>query len=289
MVNRFRVLSLIFILSACLFSCEEVGPNINLGKGSKALADTTYIESPVQAAEVKRVLMEEFTGVQCVNCPAGHVIIQTLKNTFGEQLIAVGYHTDFLGEPYSFSTEDFRTDQATAVQDYLVFDGYKPAAAFDRVAFDGNQTSLLYPRNSWNNRMQQQLTKAAPVNIVLANTFDATTRKLTVALELHYTQDVAEAQKISLLLTESGMQQPQLNVGNVVDTAYTHFDVERVFLTNVLGDDLNTTTEAGRVIRRIYETTLNANWKPENIHAVGFVHLFGTKREVLQAKEIAIK
>jgi hypothetical protein len=137
--------------------------------------------------------------------------------------------------------------------------------------------------------MQQQLTKAAPVNIVLANTFDATTRKLTIAVELHYTQDVAEAQKISLLLTESGMQQPQLNVGNVVDTVYTHFDVKRVFLTNVLGDDLNTTTEAGRVVRRIYETTLSTNWKPENIHAVGFVHLFGTKREVLQAKEIAIK
>jgi len=278
-----------FIFSFFLFGCKEVGPNINLSKGSKALADTTYIESPVQVAEMKRVLMEEFTGVQCVNCPAGHVIIETLKNNFGEQLVAVGYHTDFLGQPYAFSTEDFRTTQATEVQNYLVFDGYKPAAAIDRVAFDGNQTSLLYPRNSWNNRVQQQLTKTAPLNIELSNTYDAATKKLTIAVELHYTQNVADAQKITLLLTESGMQQPQLNIGNVIDTIYTHKDVERVFLTNVLGDELNTTTEAGRVVRRIYETTLGANWKPENIHAVAFVHLFGTKREVLQAKEIVIK
>ncbi len=280
----FTMLSLIVTVG-----CKEVGPNINLGKGNKALADTTYVESPIQPKEDKRVLMEEFTGVQCVNCPAGHVIIQTLKNNFGERFIAVGYHTNFLGSPYPFSTEDFRTASAEEIQDYLVFDGVKPAAAIDRFRFDGSQTSLLYPRNSWNNRVQQQLAKSAPVNIQLTSVIDAATRKLTLAVELHYTENISEAQRLTVLLTESGMQQPQLNAGNVIDTFYAHLDVQRTFITNVKGDDINTTTEAGRVVRRIYETTIKPEWDIDKMHAVAFIHYFAANREILQAKEINLK
>jgi hypothetical protein len=276
----------------CLISitaCKEVGPNINLGNKNKALADTTYIENPIQTPEEKNVVMEEFTGVQCVNCPAGHQIIKTLQSTFGERLVVVSYHTDFLGEPFAFTTEDLRTDAAKQVQDYLVFDGYKPAAAIDRFPFNPSQTSLLYSRNTWNTRVQQEMGKTSPLNILLTTVIDTNIRKITTTVELHYTSTVAEQQKVTMLLVENNIVQPQLNTGNVIDTFYNHSDIQRVFITNPLGDDIATTTEAGRVVRKIYETSLPQNIKLNNTKLIAFVHQYVGSKEILQGKEIALK
>jgi len=46
---------------------------------------------------LRHVLVEEFTGVQCVNCPQGSQLIENLINTHGERLIAVSIH--FAGKP----------------------------------------------------------------------------------------------------------------------------------------------------------------------------------------------
>ncbi|HRN93311.1 MAG TPA: Omp28-related outer membrane protein [Chitinophagales bacterium] len=271
-----------------LFSCKEVGPNINLGSKSKALVDTTYLETP-QTPEDKNVVMEEFTGVQCVNCPAGHQIIKTLKASYGERLVVISYHTDFLGDPFSFTTEDLRTEAAKQVQDYLVFDGYKPAASIDRFAFNSSQTSLLYTRNTWSNRVQQELTKTSPVNILLSSMVDSASRKLTATVELNYTSTITDAQKITLVIIENNIVEPQLNTGNVIDTFYTHNDIQRVFLTNALGDEITTTTEAGRVVKKMYQTDLPPTLNLNNLKLVAFVHKFSGTKEILQGKEIDAK
>ncbi|MDR2556685.1 MAG: hypothetical protein LBC49_03105, partial [Bacteroidales bacterium] len=38
------------------------------------------------------VLLEDFTGVRCVNCPAAAEQIEILKTVFGDKLIVVGLH-----------------------------------------------------------------------------------------------------------------------------------------------------------------------------------------------------
>jgi hypothetical protein len=269
--------------------CQEVGPDINLGNKNKSLRDTAYIENPLQIPEEKNVLMEEFTGVQCVNCPAGHQIIKTLQSTYANRLIVISYHTDFLGEPFAFTTEDLRTNGARQVQDYLIFDGYKPAAAIDRFSFNSSQNSLLYSRNTWNTLVQQQVAKKTPVNISLVATLDSSTRKLTAAVELHYTASVAERQKLTVVLIENNITQPQLNTGNRIDTFYLHQDIQRLFLSNALGDEISYSTEAGRVIRKVYQTNLSGNLKIKDLKLVAFVHKFSGSKEILQAKQIPIE
>ncbi len=283
------LLSTVLLCMASISGCKEVGPNINLGGKSKSLVDTSYVENPPPAAEEKNVVMEEFTGVQCVNCPAGHQIIKTLKSSFGERLVVVSYHTDFLGEPFSFTTEDLRTEAAKQVQDYLVFDGYKPSASIDRFPFNTSQTSLLYSRNTWNTRVQQEMAKTSPVNIALTTVVDTTTRKLTATVELHYTSTVAEEQKITMVVVENNIVQPQLNTGNVVDTFYNHLDIQRVFLTNALGDEIKTTTEAGRVVKKTYEVNLPATLQLKELKLIAFVHKYNGSKEILQGKEVEVK
>ena len=275
-------------LALVLSACEEVGPAINLGNTDKSVSDTTYVETTVEAPTDKHVLLEEFTGVRCINCPDGHIIIQSLKSTYGEKVASAAFHTNDLGEPYNGATQDLRTADGEILQDYLVYQGAKPSATVDRVKFSSGDISPMYSKGTWSKHVQTELEKEAPLNIYIAPVYDSTTRTLSFTTELHYTKAVSEQQKISIFLLETNLVQPQINASNVVDPNYIHRDVFRKAVTNIKGDPITTTTEAGRVVRSTYITQLETIWKAENIRLLVFVHKYGTTEDILQVREVAL-
>lgn len=271
-----------------LHSCKEVGPDINLHGNQNVISDTTYIESPVANAEVKNVVIEEFTGVRCPNCPQGHVLIANIKAANPNRIVAVSLHPqNSLGHPYSFSAQDFQNSKAQAMFDYLVQIGLEPAAGIDRKLFAG-ESYILLDKTFWTNYTALQLTQTTPVNITLSKTYDSTNHELTVIAELHYTQNVTEENKLTLLLTESNVISAQLN-GSVIDTFYSHNDVLRDFITDVQGDAITQTREAGRVVRKVYKKILDAAWKPEKVKIVALVHEYQNSKAVYQGKEIDVQ
>ncbi len=271
-----------------LHSCKEVGPDINLHGNQNVISDTTYIESPVANAEVKNVVIEEFTGVRCPNCPQGHVLIANIKAANPNRIVAVSLHPqNSLGHPYSFSAQDFQNSKAQAMFDYLVQIGLEPAAGIDRKLFAG-ESYVLLDKTFWTNYTALQLTQTTPVNITLSKTYDSTNHELTVIAELHYTQNVTEENKLTLLLTESNVISAQLN-GSVIDTFYSHNDVLRDFITDVQGDAITQTREAGRVVRKVYKKILDAAWKPEKVKIVALVHEYQNSKAVYQGKEIDVQ
>ncbi len=284
MKNTWLIILLTTSVSLILSSCKEVGPDITLKNNKNVVADTTYIESPVALPEQKNVVIEEFTGVRCPNCPQGHQIITAIKAANAGRIVAVSLHPiNSLGAPYSFSAQDFRSQKAQDLFDYLGQIGLEPAAGIDRVKF-ASETAILLEKSKWTNYVNQQMAIAAPVNVLLETNYDSVTRLLTVAVELHYTQTVTEENRLTVALTESNIVTAQLN-GSVIDTFYTHKDIMRDFLTALTGDAHNTTTEAGRVIRKTYQRTLDPLWKPENMHVAAYVHQFQTVKNIYQGKE----
>ena len=276
-------------LFTLLNSCKEIGPEISLKNNENALADTSYVESPVATAELKNVVIEEFTGVRCPNCPQGHVTIAAIKAANPGRVVSVSLHPiNSLGRPYNgVSTQDFQNTKAQVLFDYLGQIGLEPAAGLDRTKFSG-QSAILLDRNTWTSYATQQISQPTPVNLSLQTSFDSANFELRVVAELHYTQNVTEQSKITLLLTESNIITAQLN-GSVVDTFYNHKDVMRDFITNTDGDLITQTTEAGRVIRKVYRKVLDAAWKPENMHLVGYVHEFQNSKVIYQGKEVEVQ
>jgi hypothetical protein len=105
---------------------------------------------------------------------------------------------------------------------------------------------------------------------------------------MHYTQNVTEENKLTLLLTESNIMSAQLD-GSVIDTFYSHKDVMRDFITDTQGDAITQTREAGRVVRKVYKKVLDAAWKPENVKVIGFVHEYQNSKLIYQAKEVDVQ
>lgn len=279
------------IVAAAFFSsltaCKEVGPDINLGNNQNVVADTTYVESPVAAPQQKNVVIEEFTGVKCPNCPQGHQIIAGLKTQYPERVVSVSFHPiNSLGIKYPFSVYDFRSPDAQSLFDYIGQIGQEPAAGIDRKLYSG-EAAILLDKSKWANYVNQQISQTPPVNILLTKSYDTSNHELTIVAEVHYTQNIAEENKLTVLLTESNMVSAQLN-GSVVDTFYVHNDVMRTFITGVQGDAITGTREAGRVIRRVYKTILDAAWKPENMHIVAYVNEYQNSKAAYQGAEVKV-
>lgn len=291
--SLFNFTSSIIILIMFLPSCKEVGPNIVLRPNHNAVFDTTYIESPVAVAELKNVVIEDFTGVKCTNCPQGHQIIADIKTANPNRIVAVAMHPqNSLGLPYGPPSYPINPDLRNAkVQD--LFANYfgqtsEPIAAVDRKLFPG-ETKILIDKGTWTNYANQEIALTTPVNLNLTASYDSSTRELTIATELHYTQNVTEENKMTIVLTESNITATQLD-GIVVDTFYQHKDVLRDFVSATYGDAVPLPHDAGRVIIKVYKTTLNTAWKPENMKVAAYVHEgSATSKIVYQGKEVDVE
>lgn len=63
---------------------------------------------------VKRVVLEEFTGMTCVNCPLGILAIEKIKSLYGKQFLPIGIHA-YMGDPLGTGLN--------AYSDYFGFSG----------------------------------------------------------------------------------------------------------------------------------------------------------------------
>jgi hypothetical protein len=129
--------------------------------------------------------------------------------------------------------------------------------------------------------------KNFPINTILQKTYSASSRELTLDVELHYTKNLSEKNKLSIFLLEDSIVTSQLKPNNSVDSNYVHENVFRTAITEVLGDRIANTPTAGMVVKRIYKTkSLNPIRKPEHMKAIVFVHKYENSKEILQGKEL---
>src|SRR5690606_41258473 len=68
-------LSFGILILGVLSSCKEKGRAIDFSKITAS--DTTYVTTP-ETTSLRKVLIEEYTGVQCTNCPAGVGLLKSL-------------------------------------------------------------------------------------------------------------------------------------------------------------------------------------------------------------------
>lgn len=274
----------ILLLGAALFSasCYEIPPVINPFDGTPP--DTTInIED-----QERQVLIEEFTGVRCVQCPAGSAEIETLLAIHGERLIAVSIHAGDFAPPFSQSLYDFRTPEGEGLINLLGPPISYPSAVVDRRLFEG-ENDLILGRNDWAGFIEVEKAVPPRVKIGLKATFNETNRNLDLEVKIYPQELITDPDvRISVMLTESNIidYQEVPVQGKIPD--YKHKHVLRDMLSSYLGDAISETLAPGTVVTKNYAFTMPAGWKEDDMKAVAFVHLEGTVKDVLQAAETSV-
>jgi len=279
-------------LLTAISSCKEVGPNINLHGNANSVSDTTYIESPVAAPESRNVLIEEFTGVNCPNCPAGHALEASIESSYAPgKVVGVALHPiNSLGTKFPFSLQNLEDPYAGTLLSILGNPGAEPCAAIDRVLFAG-QSYIPSLRDYWSSFVTQEMTSPTQVNLALSDMYNASNGVVTVVAQIHYTQNVSQPNNITIELTEDSVVTAQLD-GSVIDTFYVHNNVLRSILTSTTGDNVaynaNVTLVEGRVIQLVYQDTISSQWNPQHMSVVAFVHEHANSQIVYQSRKISL-
>lgn len=268
-------------------ACKEKGPSIDFGTSLKE--DSTYI-APVPTAQAHYVLVEEFTGATCTNCPEARDMLHDISAANDERLIVMGIHPFGIGQafPVHDSKYDFRTEKGTAIKNtyYGDLQGI-PAAGFDRVKL-GGVAALLTPK--WASAIQDRLAVPSPVNLDIKSTYNETTHKADIEVKVAYTADIIGAHKISLVLIEDSLIDAQEFRGAEIQYDYVFMHVFRDYLSSINGepflDDVSS-KQAGRVfIRRFNNVEIDPAYVAKHCKLIAFVHYDkNDNTEVIQAAE----
>lgn len=277
-----KKLPFILLISVLFWSsCEEIPPvlNPNMGGGGN---NPTPVEN-----QQRQVLIEEFTGVRCVNCPAGSDAIQTLLGIHGERLVAVSIHAGFFSPPYPENQYDFRTTEGNSLLTYLGEPLGFPTAVVDRKLFNGEQ-DLQLGQSQWAGFIADDLATPPSVKIGIEPNFNTATRELKVKATFYIQEDIPYPDvHVSVMITESNIVDEQLTPAGK-NPNYVHRHVLRGMMTSYDGDLLTEFPAEGVNITRNFTMTLPDAWVAENCHVVVFVHRSGTDKEVYQVHEVKV-
>lgn len=276
MTNFIQKYYLSILAFTVLFSsCEEIPPVI-------ASCETERI-----------VLVEEYTGVKCVNCPTGATKIKQLIQQHSEQkVIALSIHTGFFAVPYAESTEDFRLTIGSELDQALGPVTAYPSAMINRKIFDQERSRVL-SLNKWAGYIEREFCLAPKVNIQIQNNYTESNRKLETTVQVNGINNPRFEQAIglSVYISENKIESMQLDL-NGIDSNYIHEHVLRhAFYNNVAGFSVYTNTELPfQNTTQNYSFTLPAHWKAEDCHIIAVVHYTGANNtyDILQAAMSAI-
>lgn len=271
----------IFLFSAIaasmtFVSCDNIAP------------DDRYIEVEVNKSE-KVVLLEDYTGMQCVNCPDAATIIDNIHHTFGENFIAVGLHPK--SGPYQKPMPgkdgvlvDLSSEDADAYYKKYSVKAF-PTAMIDRSSFDGSK--LIDNKDKWAAYVNQQMTVSTPVNLSMTSMYDAATRTVTLATDIAFSEAVGETLYLQLWVIENGIIGPQVT-SKGLNYEYVHSHVLRSAINGTWGESLGSSFNANQHLETINTTyVLNDAWNAENCEIVGFVYR-ASDDVILQAHKVDI-
>lgn len=284
-------------------SCKEKGVKIDFSE-KKDIGDTTYVAA-VEPAELRKVLIEEFTGANCPNCPDGHDKVKAIQEANPNRVVGIAYHTFFFDKPGSIfrpvdklngvkSKYDFRDSTATDIG--TVFYGSLnqiPVGGIDRILLGGTSADKRQiGRANWAVETNTRLALPAPANLHLTSSYDSVKNEVSLSVKIAYTKSVATKNVLSLGIAENKIIDAQTFPDEEVPD-YEHNHVLRKFLTPFNGNaviDSISVKEPGRVYEYYYKFTPAPNWKLENCSVFAFLsNNEADNKEVLQAAEVPLK
>lgn len=265
--------------------CEEIPPKIDFSVPYKT-KDTTYIAANIATPQHKAVLIEDITGVRCVNCPqaaakAKEIITEKTEDSVVAMALYINQLSNFTTPWDGFPV--LNSEIATNMVDFYGVPSGLPNGYVDRAVY-APQTVRFYAYTTWKNLVNQRLKMPTPVNISFNNSLSG--RKVIVNLKLEYTSSVSSTHKYCLYLIEDGIVSKQ--TGATDPDNYVHNHVLRYSFGNPLGTILSANLVPGRTFEKLLEYDIPTSYIMDNCRLVCVVTDVATG-EVVNVREVHVK
>ena len=229
--------------------------------------DDTHTDTPIDTLKtaIKNVLLEDFTGQRCSNCPTGTEVIEQLQEIYGERLIAVGIHGGPLGFKGTATVLGLATDVGDEYYSHWQLE-YQPVGLVDR------HGAVNY--TEWAKAVRDEMALTSDVKMEVQAIFDGSKIDITVMEEAY--NDYTGMLQVWLL--EDGITAIQTMPDGTNNRNYVHNHVLRTPVNGDWGKAI--TIGKGEQDLQNYQQAVDAAWNTANLSVVAFVY---NDRGVMQA------
>ncbi len=211
----------------------------------------------------KNVIIEEFTGACCPNCPDAHKRVNEIMAANPGRAWGINIHSGYFAEGESCESR-FRTADGDTLHTYFypgisAYGGY-PAGTVNRGSIEG--------RGNWSATTNTKLAESSYLNVAAEGTVDWSTRTLTLLVEVYYTGNATVSENyLTIALLQNNIEGYQsggiYNPTQVIPNGdYNHMHMLRDIISPVWGDTINTVIQ-GSFYTKTYTYSI-----PESINTV---------------------
>lgn len=223
----------------------------------------------------KVVLLEEYTGFRCGNCPAAGEIAHKIKEDHPDNVVLLSIHAGQLASPTPQHKYDFRSQVMKDLDNHFNI-GWglgTPNGLVDRIDYNGN---LVLPETDWATAVTSRLNVPASVKITMTPSFNTATKTISCEVKLKFLSDAPANYNLALYVVEDSIVQYQTDYRkNPIDVEnFVHNNIIRDALTSTFGEAISDAAIAkGTEITKQYSKAIptTADWRPEWIRLVAIV------------------
>jgi hypothetical protein len=263
----------------------------------KLLLASLVLASLSSYAQTKKVILHDYTGVNCQYCTDGTVVIEGMISSNPTTFIPIQIHTGSYTNPAS----PMKTAEGDAFNTAAAPSGY-PAGSVDMVKYSTN-TTLAMGRGSWNAAFGVQKAKTALASVSINNRVDKGSDAYEADIDIVFTTAPAAGVpiKVNFMILEDSIkadgtyyQQINYSGGPYGGASPLTYAIHKYVHNNVLRKTLGTTWGYAGVIpatpvigtkyTKKVSFTLDPSWVKKNLRVVAYVAYDGTA--MLTDKEI---
>ncbi len=221
-----QIIAIIFLfgISACNKIERPEAPTQGL-ETNEINGDT--VTFPTLGTTIQKIILEEFTGHKCVNCPDGHKRAANLKTRYGDTLVLMAIHAGVFSnpEPSTIYTADYRTEAGNQLNDAFGIQGY-PTGLINRTAFFGG---LLLDRTAWSSASNAIDRTSPKLALQIKTAENSGENSFNIFVKATFLESIQQNIKLAIFIIEDSIVSPQTNnlaslgpVPDIVDYVHRH-------------------------------------------------------------------
>jgi len=233
---------------------------------------------------VQKVLIEDYTGHRCGNCPRAHEKLHEIIDLYGDKVIGMALHSGFFADPLPPDyPSDFRTTEAEELANAFGVSQW-PIGTVNRTAYN---SSVLLSYDAWTEAAAEILEQEPQAYISVQSAYSSSANKVDASISVKLLQSITVPVKLCVYLTEDSIISAQTDYDqnpNLISN-YVHMHVFRKSFSGTWGTEVPVSSkQIGDTLLRNLSLNWNSAWIKKNCHVVAFIYDVNTNA-IIQVNE----
>jgi thiol-disulfide isomerase/thioredoxin len=261
--------------------------------GALVLTSCDKVKDPVQSVPIieskRKVLIEDYTGHQCGNCPGAAEVAENLHKQYGDKVVVIAIHAGFFAKTNIKYPKSYTTVTGNEWDAYFIGNLGNPVGMINRKNYgDG----LVQGPSKWGSSVNVAMRDIHYMDLDIIHTYDSEKRQVDAAVKAKFARSYLADTKVSLLVLEDSVIGPQLDyrlTGNQYVEKYVFMHMLRDAVNGTWGTTLKKAPSAYNDSTQVsFNYSVPTEFKDKDLYLVAFAFNEST-REVLQVAKAKLK